>query len=453
MRIEELKRGVDFDAAGEEMYALVAELYPVCRSITGRGFRETLARLSRHVDLARHDVPSGTRVFDWTVPREWNIADAWVKNAAGERLIDFRRSNLHVVQYSVPLRRRVSIEELKRHLHSIPEHPHWIPYRTSYYDESWGFCIEHERLAQLDEPEYEVCIDSTLEDGRLSYGECAIAGDTGAEFLFSCHACHPSLCNDNLSGVALATWIAKLLAPLRLRFSYRFLFIPGTIGSITWLSRNQHRTGRIRHGLVVACVGDGGRFHYKRSRKGADIDRAVEHVLRHSGAAHEIRDFSPFGYDERQYCSPGFDLPVGSLTRTPNSAFPEYHTSADNLDLVAPRHLAESLRRYLDVIEVVENDRRYTSTNPQCEPQLGRRGLYSPAGGVAQREPQEMALLWVLNMSDGRHGLLDIAERAGLDFATIRDAAQRLSSHGLLEPVADVCPDEAAGSAPDPARS
>jgi aminopeptidase-like protein len=437
VRIEETVSGVDFDAAGREMYDLIAELYPVCRSITGDGVRRTLDVLGRGLELTREEVPTGTRVFDWVVPREWNVADAWVATTGGERLIDFRRSNLHVLQYSTPIRRRVGRAELAAHLHSLPEHPRWIPYRTSYYEERWGFCVEHERLTELNEEEYDVCIDSTLADGHLTYGEYVIPGASEEEFLFSCHVCHPSLCNDNLSGIALTAHLARLLTGVELRHSYRFLFVPGTIGAITWLSRNETRVQRIRHGLVVACVGDGGKLRYKRSRRGsAAIDRAVEHVLRHSGGDCEIRDFSPYGYDERQYCSPGFDLPVGSLTRTPHGCFAEYHTSADDLDFVAARHLAESLRRYLEVIDVIENDARYANTNPKCEPQLGRRGLYRTIGGFAAAERTEMAALWVLNLSDGGHSLLDIAERAGVDFATVRRAAGALLSHGLLEKLA-----------------
>jgi aminopeptidase-like protein len=437
MTVGELRRSLDWARAGDEMYALVAELYPICRSITGDGLRATLRRLGRDLDLACHEVPSGTAAFDWTVPREWNIRDAWVKDARGERVIDFQRSNLHVLHYSTPVRCTVGLDELKRHLHSLPERPQWIPYRTSYYEEAWGFCLEHERVARLGEGAYEVCIDARLEDGSLTYGECAIAGASDEEFLLSCHICHPSLCNDNLSGIALTAHLARLLAGLRLRYSYRCLFIPGTIGAITWLSRNQQRAARIRHGLVVACVGDGGPFHYKRSRRGrADIDRAVEHVLRQSGAPHAVRDFSPYGYDERQYCSPGFDLPVGSLTRTPHGCFPEYHTSADDLQLISARWLGESLRCYLHVIDVVESNRRYRNTHPHCEPQLGRRGLYRAIGGSPSPGRTEMALLWVLNLSDGVTDLLAIADRAQLDFDSVRHAADLLCAHGLLEETA-----------------
>jgi aminopeptidase-like protein len=434
MKIEELLASVDFDAAGREMYELIVELYPICRSITGDGVRQTLDVLARRVDLTRVEVPSGTHVFDWTVPKEWNIRDAWVKNAAGERVIDFERSNLHVLQYSTPIRAKVSRNDLIEHLYSLPEHPTWIPYRSSYYEERWGFCIEHERLQQLNEDHYEVCIDSTLADGALTYGEHVIPAVSEAEILFSCHVCHPSLCNDNLSGIALTAQLASLLNGVDLRHTCRFLFLPGTIGAITWLSRNEARARSVRHGLVVACVGDGGKFCYKRSRRGsATIDRAVEHVLRHAGTDFEVRDFSPYGYDERQYCSPGFNLAVGSLTRTPNGCFAQYHTSADDLDFVAPRHLAESLRRYLEVIDVLENDSPYANTNPKGEPQLGKRGLYRTLGGFAEAERTQMAMLWILNLSDGEHGLLDIAERAGIDFATIRRAAQALLDHGLLK--------------------
>jgi aminopeptidase-like protein len=446
MTVAELRRRIDFAAAGDEMYGLIAELYGICRSITGDGLRATLAAIARHIDLTCHEVPTGTPVLDWTVPREWNISDAWVKNARGERVIDFRRSNLHVVQYSTPLRRSVDRDELTAHLHTAPEHPRWVPYRSSYYEENWGFCLAHDDLAGLTEPAYEVCIDARLADGSLTYGESTIAGASDDEFFFSCHVCHPSLCNDNLSGLALTTLLAKLLAPLTLRYSYRFVFIPGTIGAITWLSRNEPRLPRLRHGLVVACVGDAGPFHYKRSRRGAEIDRAVEHVLRHAGADYAVRDFSPYGYDERQYCSPGFDLPVGSLTRTPHGEFPEYHTSADDLGFVTPDNLAESLRRYLAVVDLIESNRCYVSTNPKGEPQLGKRGLYRAIGGLPQPERAQMALLWVLNLSDGRHSLLDIAERAQLEFDAVRDAADTLAAHGLLTEVA------ADGPAPQAAR-
>ncbi len=420
---------------GEEMYRLVAELYPICRSITGQGVRETLRILQRHIPLITREVPSGTRVFDWTVPKEWNIRDAYVRNARGERVIDFRASNLHVVSYSIPVRRRMPLDELRSHLFTLPEHPDWIPYRTSYYAEDWGFCLRHTQLADLEDGEYDVVIDASLEDGTLTYGECCLPGRTRDEVLVSTHTCHPSLCNDNLSGIALATFLAQALARRRdLRYSYRFLFVPGTIGAITWLSLNEERTARIAHGLVVSCVGDPGKFTYKRSRRGdAEIDRAAAEVLRRAASDYEIIDYTPYGYDERQYCSPGFNLPVGCLSRTPHGRFPQYHTSADDLGFVTREALAESLAVALAIVDVLEGNDRYVNTQPKCEPQLGRRGLYRRVGGDADLGSLQMAMLWVLNLSDGRHSLLDIAERSGMAFGLIHDAAATLREHGLLQ--------------------
>ena len=419
---------------GQAMWDLVRELYPICRSITGNGVRETLRKIGSLIPLSVQEVPTGTPVFDWTIPNEWNIKDAYILNSKGERVVDFRNSNLHVLNYSLPIRKTLPLAELIPHMYSLPRHPDWIPYRTSYYQENWGFCLSHHQLATMAEDEYEVCIDSSLEPGHLTYGEYWIEGRTPDEVLFSTHVCHPSLCNDNLSGVALATYLARHLTGRRLRYSYRFLFIPGTIGSIAWLSRNEEETSRIKHGLVIACVGDPGKLTYKRSRReNAEIDRAVIHVLNHSGKEYEVIDFSPYGYDERQFCSPGFDLPVGSLTRTPHGRYPEYHTSADNLALVKPDCLADSLSKYLSVISVLEDNVTYLNKNPKCEPQLGKRGLYRALGGDADAGKNEMAMLWVLNLSDGRNTLLDIAERSSLPFERIRHVARELEKHNLLE--------------------
>lgn len=418
---------------GLEMHQLITELYPLCRSITGNGLRESLAIIRQHIPLEIHEVPSGTSVFDWTVPKEWNIKDAFVKNARGEKVIDFKQSNLHVVNYSVPIHRKMTLAALKEHLFSIPEHPDWIPYRTSYYTENWGFCLSHRTLTQLEEGEYEVCIDASLENGHLTYGEYYLPGETTDEVLISCHSCHPSLCNDNLSGMALATYLAKHLSKLSLRYSYRILFIPVTIGSITWLALHEDQTQRIKHGLVVADVGDSGRLTYKKSRRGdAEIDRTVSYVLRHSGQDYAIIDFSPYGYDERQYCSPGFNLPVGSLTRTPYGDYPEYHTSADDLNFVQPAYLADSLAKYIEVIKLLEHNRKYRNTNPKCEPQLGKRGLYSAMGGQLDTKTYQMAMLWILNLSDGNYSLLDIAERSGISFEIIKATADLLVNAALL---------------------
>ena len=414
------------------MHALVRELYPICRSITGDGFRRTLARLEQEIPLEVHEVPSGTAVFDWKVPREWNIRDAYVKDPSGARVIDFHRHNLHVVHYSVPVHQRMSLAQLRPHLHTLPDQPDLIPYRTSYYEEAWGFCLPHRQLEQMAEGEYEVCIDSTLEDGHLTYGECLLRGDSAEEVLVSAHACHPSLANDNLSGVVVAAFLARQLAELPRRYSYRFLFIPGTIGAITWLSLNEEHARAIRHGLVLTCIGDRANFTYKKSRRGnAPIDAAVSHVLQHSGRPYSIVDFSPYGYDERQYCSPAFDLPVGCMMRSQYGAFPEYHTSADNPDFVDPDALHDALTTMLSICDVIEHDRRYRNLNPRCEPQLGRRGLYRTMGGSNVKELQ-MAMLWVLNLSDGDSSLLDIAQRSGLSFDVVNEAARLLVRHDLL---------------------
>ncbi len=434
MTVLNLRAGLDVDEAGRAMHQFISELYPICRSITGNGVRETLRMIQERIPLMIREVPTGTVVFDWAVPKEWNIKDAYVKGPDGRRRVDFQRSNLHVVSYSTPLKRKMSLTELKEHVFTLPDHPDWIPYRTSYYRENWGFCMSHNQFLQLQDDEYEVCIDSRLDDGSLTYGEFLLEGSGPDEVLISVHTCHPSLCNDNLSGVAVATSLARVLLGKALRHSYRFLFIPGTIGSLTWLSLNENSLAKIRHGLVATCLGDPGGFAYKKSRRGnAEIDQAVANVLRDWGGAHEVVDFSPYGYDERQYCSPGFDLPVGALSRTPHGRFPEYHTSADNLDLVRPRCLGESLLILLAVAEVLENNGRYVSQNQRGEPQLGKRGLYRAIGGESSARVLEMAMLWTLNFSDGRHTLLDISDRSALEFSLIGNAAQVLLDHGLLK--------------------
>lgn len=420
---------------GHEMYELVEDLFPICRSITGDGVRETLRRIDRLLPLDVYEVDTGTSVLDWTVPREWNIRDAYVADPDGNRLIDFRSSNLHVVSYSTPVRARMTLAELRPHLHTLPEHPAWIPYRTSYYREDWGFCLAHQELDRFKKGvEYEVVIDSSLEPGSLTYAEHVVSGRSDEEVLISTHVCHPSLANDNLSGIAVAAWLARSIGERTPRYTYRFLFIPGTIGSITWLARNRERVDRIRHGLVLTCVGDPGPATYKRSRQGdASIDRVAAHVLRHSGMEHALEDFEPYGYDERQFGSPGPDLPVGRFSRTPNGRYPEYHTSADDLDLVTPTALSDSLDRLLDIVGVLEDNAVYTNQNAWGEPQLGRRGLYEGVAGGGELPGYELALLWVLNQSDGSNSLLDIAERAGMPFPVIRRAANALVETDLLQ--------------------
>jgi aminopeptidase-like protein len=422
---------------GSQLHSFAAELYPICRSITGNGIRQTLDMIKQHIPLQTFEVPSGTPVFDWTVPQEWNIRDAYVAIPGGPRLIDFQRNNLQVMNYSTPVSETMTLSELRPHLFSLPDRPEWIPYRTSYYQRNWGFCLSHQQLLELEDRDYEVVMDTTLEDGHLTYGECYLPGRSSEEVLISCHVCHPSLANDNLSGLVVATFLAKLLSQRTLRYSYRFVFAPGTIGAITWLAQNQEKTKNVRNGLILAGVGDQGGFHYKRSRRGdTEIDRVAAHVLKHCGEPAEVLEFSPYGYDERQYCSPGFNLAVGCLMRSVWGTFPEYHTSADNLDFIRPQSLAGSLRLCLVVVDVLENNRRYLNQSPYCEPQLGKRGLYRAMGGDSIGV-EVNARLWVLNLSDGEHSLLDIAERSGLPFATIRDAAELLCENGILVEITD----------------
>jgi aminopeptidase-like protein len=430
--VDALRQACDSSALGSELYDRVRRLYPICRSITGNGLRETLALIGSEIDIRVHEVPTGTQVFDWTIPKEWNIRDAYIKDASDRKIVDFQASNLHVVNYSVPVRGRFTFEQLRPHLFSIPERPDWIPYKTSYYRETWGFCLSDRQLQSMDPTaDYEVCIDASLESGRLTMAECVLPGETPDEVLVSCHVCHPSLCNDNLSGVSVAVTLARLLARASRRYTYRFLFVPGTIGAIAWLALNERLTNRIKHGLVLACIGDRGKSTYKRSRQSnAEIDRVMKLVLADSHEEHEIQQFSPYGYDERQYCSPGFNLPVGVLSRTPHGRFPEYHSSADNLDLVDPAAMANSLDKCLAAFEILEGNRTYVSLNSKCEPQLGKRGLYRSMGGHGLST--EEAMLWVLNMSDGHHSLLDIAEQSGLDFRSLNHAAKMLSEASLL---------------------
>lgn len=419
-------------ADGARMYQLATELFPICRSITGPGIRETLTRLAEYVPLTWHEVPSGSSVLDWVVPNEWTIRDAFVTDAAGRRVVDFRRSNLHVVNYSAPMEGQYSLEELRPHLHTIPEHPEWIPYRTSYYRETWGFCLTQRALDALPAGRYHAVVDSDLKPGKLVYGECFLPGREANEVLISTHCCHPSLANDNLSGVVVAAALAQHLAGRDRRLSYRLLFVPGTIGSLAWLDRNRDAADRVIAGLVLSCLGDPGPLRFKASRRGETlIDRAVGHLFARRGLS-GIRTFAPTGYDERQYCSPGFNLPVGSLTRTPNGQYAEYHSSADDLRLIHPNALGESLGFLTDVVALLESNRRVRNRAPFGEPQLGRRGLFRAGGGRVASAQLEEAMLWVLNWSDGGPDLLAVADRAGLPFAVVAEAAERLEGAGLV---------------------
>ena len=430
---------LDLSALGEELHGWVETLFPIDRSLTGEGVRTTLNWLVEALNGApqRHEVPTGTPVLDWHVPNEWNVREAWISGPDGRRVVDFAENNLHLVGYSSPFRGRLTLQELRTHLHTLPEQSALVPYRTSYYKETWGFCLSQNQLDSLEEGEYEVLIDADLSPGALSYAELLIPGKSDREILFSSHICHPSLANDNLSGLAVSVALARLLQGLDTRYSYRFIWAPGTIGSITWLSRNREMTSRIEGGMVLACVGAGS-WHYKKSRRGdTTVDRAMAHVLKQSGEPFGIREFLPWGYDERQYSSPGFDLTVGQFSGAPHGTFPEYHTSADNPSLVRPDRLAGAVETLLEWIEILEHESRWLNLAPFGEPQLGRRGLYGSLGGSGGRE-RELALLWVLNQSDGDHSLLDIAERAEIPFTRVLWAVEQLEAASLLERVEEV---------------
>jgi len=418
---------------GEEIYRTAAAIFPFCRSITGDGVRKTLDYLAKHVAIETHEVPTGSQVLDWTVPREWSIRDAWIKNGRGEKVVDFKNSNLHIINYSRPVHETLPLSELKAYLFSLPDQPDLIPYRTSFYQEKWGFCLAHNQLEALPDGDYEVLIDSSLEDGSLTYGEYLHEGETEDEVLLFAHLCHPSLANENCSSLALLTHLAAHMKSLETRYSYRFLLAPSTIGSITWLARNEHRVEHIRHGLVLSCLGDGAAPTYKKSRRGdADIDRAVCHMLKARSDSASVIDFFPYGYDERQFCSPGFNLPVGLFQRSMFGEFPEYHTSADNLDFIKSKHLASSYQMIVETLDILERNRTPINTAPKGEPQLGRRGLTEAFADGPDAMAIRMALMWILNLADGDNTLLDIAERADLNFAVVADAAAQLEKSDLL---------------------
>ena len=417
---------------------LIEKLFPICRSITGNGVRQSLQILQEIIPLEIVEIPTGTEVFDWKIPKEWNITDAYIKDQSGNKVVDFQANNLHVLSYSTPVGQTISLDGLRPHLFSCPDQPDVIPYRTSYYNENWGFCLAHEQLESLEDGQYEVLIDSSLEDGSLSYGEYLVEGKCEREVLLSTHICHPSLCNDNLSGLAAMTFLADSLRQRETRYAYRFLFIPVTIGAIAWLAQNEDKLTNIRCGLVASNLADHGRFTYKKTRSGNnEIDRVAEYVLRTSGLDYEIRDFVPYGYDERQYNSPGLNLKVGSLSRTPHGEYPEYHTSRDNLSFISSENLLQSIEIYKKIIATLESSRYFENLLPKGEPQLGRRGLYKKIGGETDQKKSQMATLWVLNQSDGSHSLLEISEMSGLGIKLITETAELLVSKGLLEELSD----------------
>lgn len=437
-------------AAGERMLRFAEVLFPWHRAITGAGVRQTLQAISDQVAIETHRVATGTEVLDWQVPDEWDIRDAFVQDECGQKVIDYQKSNLHVVSYSTPVDRQMRWDELSEHLHTLPEHPDWIPYRTAPFQKRWGFCLSHrqyEQLAAKGNRLYQVRIDAQQRPGHLEYGELLLPGRIRDEFLVTTHICHPSMANDNLSGIVVATELARRISMDNDRpLSVRFLFLPATIGAITWLARNREHLARIRGGLVLSNLGDSGGFTYKTSRRRAAlIDQVATKTLQRFDCSWKVQDFTPWGYDERQFCSPGFDLPIGRLTRTPEGEYPQYHTSADDLNLISAAALAQSLEVVSHLIrdfsqslimrqnsnQAASDDPCWVNTHPYGEPRLAMHGLYKGYGDEGDRQFQQ-AVLWLLNLSDGTHSLSDIIERSGIAPQTLKIAATRLHECGLL---------------------
>lgn len=418
---------------GSEIFSLIKELYPICRSITGEGVRETLKIISKTIPIQINEIKTGTKIFDWEIPKEWNVNDAYIIDPDGRKFAEFKKLNLHLLNYSIPFNGEVEFQELKKHLFTIPEQPELIPYRTSYYNENWGFCIAHNEFKNLSDGKYKVYIDTKLKSGVLNWGEYYIKGETEDEVLLTTHICHPSLCNDNLSGISILTHLVNTIQKKKLKYSYRFLFIPGTVGSITWLAQNKNRLNKIKYGLVMTLLGDSHNFTYKKSRRGDSlIDNAIKLISEINGNNIKIKEFIPFGYDERQFCSPGINLPVGCLTRSSYGEFPEYHTSADNLDFINEKNLLESYNFILDLILFIETNKKYLNLFPMCEPQLGKRDIYSAISGSNNRN-KELALLWILNYSDGNNSLQDIAYKSKINIDVLEQSAKILERKGLIK--------------------
>ena len=426
---------VDTKLSRKRMRQFMERAFPLTRSITGDGVRATLDMVAAELDdtpLLRHEVPSGTPVLDWMVPNEWNLRKATLNGPLG-RVISSDENNLHVVSYSTPVDLELTLDELKPHLYTLPDQPDVIPYRTTYYRETWGLCMTQRQFDALTPGTYRVSIDATLEPGHLTYGEAVLPGMSDDEILLSTHVCHPSMANDNLSGIAALTEVIRRLAVMApLKHSIRVLFIPGTIGSITWLERNRKSVDRIKAGLVLAGAGDRSPATYKRSRRGTTrIDLVMERLVEADGGS--VIDYYPYGYDERQFCSPGFDLPVGRLSRSVHGTYPEYHTSADDLNFVDDGTLGDTVDLVMNAVLALDREVRFTNTQPHGEPQLGRRGLYGAVGGGINSKSTEMALLWLLAYSDGEHSLDDIARLSKLPMDTLDTASQALVAADLLE--------------------
>lgn len=418
---------------GRAMHDLMARLWPLCRSLTGDGVRRSFAILGETVPLAVHECPSGSRAFDWTVPDEWTVREAWIEAPDGSRIADFADNNLHLMSYSVPFEGELELAELKPHLHTRPDLPDAVPYVTSYYRRDWGFCLSHRQYEALRPGRYRVRVDTTLAPGSLTYADLVIPGETEDEVLLSTNICHPSMANNELSGPVMTAWLGRWLAAAPRRYTYRLVWVPETIGALVYISRHlEHLRARVVAGYQVVCTGGPGPFHYLKSRLGDTLaDRAALHVLAHQQAPCEVLDYRHRESDERQYGAPGIDLPFGSLMKAKYRGYPQYHTSLDDLELVTAEQMQATFDLYVRIVETLEANRRYRTT-VLGEPQLGRRDLWPNTGGKPNAHLVD-DLLALLSYSDGRHDLLDIAERHGNPVWQYRDAVGALVREGLLK--------------------
>lgn len=413
------------------------KLWPITRSLTGNGNRVSLQILSEIIPLDIREVPSGSKCFDWKVPPEWNIREAWIKDELGNEIINFRNNNLHILGYSESFEGELTYDELKDHLYTLPDQPDLIPYLTSYYSRRWGFCLSHNEFQKLDKSaKYQVKIDADLdENGSMTISDLVLKGKTDQEILFTTYICHPSLANNELSGPLVTAFIYDELKDKDLFYTYRFVFVPETIGSICYLSlHGGYLKKNLVGGFVVTCIGDKGNFTYKKSRRGNSFtDRAVNIVLSQTEKEYKILPYSPIGSEERQYCSPGLNLPVGSLMRTKYGLYPEYHTSADNKDFISFDAMEKSVVKYLEIVKIMENNKKYINLFPNCEPQLGKRGLYPSLGSQKQKAIEIEAMMWILNLADGKHDLIDIIELSNINYEVIINTVNNLLRKEILE--------------------
>lgn len=413
------------------------DLWPICRSITGDGLRKSYKILSELIPLKLTEVKTGTNVFDWVIPKEWNVRSAYIITPDGKKIADLSKNNLHVVGYSTPVDKEMSYEELIKHLYTLPRLPNAIPYITSYYSEKWGFCVSQNEFDALPKQgKYKVVIDSELKDGSLTYGDCILKGETSDEILISSYLCHPSMANNELSGPLVLSFLYQLVAAMpKRRYTYRFVLCPETIGTIAYLHQNKQTIlDHVRGGFVLTCCGTSKPFVYKKSRREtSQTDKIAEHILKHSGSHYSIIGFDPIGSDERQYCSPGFNLAVGSLMRSKYHEYNEYHTSLDNKELISFEALKETVEMYFKMIEVFELDQIYINTIQFCEPNMGKRNLYEDLSGALVMPDQIARRMRLINYMDGQHSLLDFCEKYGLHILDLKDEIQLLLNKGVLK--------------------